>query len=325
MPYRCWSADSAREDRPPTMHVVTRGVDRGRIFVYPEDYRYVTDRLGECAQRTGVEVHAFCLMENHVHVLLTGPLPEQSRFMQSLKGGLARRFNYLYLRHGPLFDGPYVQAPVFSPRALLYVSCYVHMNPVVAGACSRPEDYPWSSYTWVAGPATGPSWFRPEPILEALGEAGGPGSTYAAHIAGWPHNYGVDVSEGTTLDPRGWVRSYRIGLIRSSYARLREILLGAIGEHPRASSLAKEYLVATLLRDGLAEPIEIACAFHHRTRFSIYNVFKRYRKSRTELVRFRWLVDLLDHAWGEVRATLWSGACQAQAAAPSTAISPPQP
>jgi len=103
--------------------------------------------LFEAAQKFGLEIHAWVLMTNHVHLLVT-PLAENaiSQCMQYLGRYYVRYFNYRYRRTGTLFEGRFKGHLVQSDRYLLRCCLYIEMNPVRAGMVIDPADYKWSSY-----------------------------------------------------------------------------------------------------------------------------------------------------------------------------------
>lgn len=128
-------------------HIVQRGNNRGPCFFQPADRRLYLELLGEYAAATGVAVHAYVLMTNHVHLLLT---PRSKGGASALMQALGRRYVYwinkLRSRTGGLFDGRFKSSLVQSDRHLLCCHRYIELNPVRAGMVTNPADYPWSSY-----------------------------------------------------------------------------------------------------------------------------------------------------------------------------------
>ncbi len=132
-------------DQP--LHVIQRGNNRGAIFFAPDDYRRYRDWLVAAAAEYGCAVHAYVLMTNHVHLLVT-PAEATSlpRMMQSLGRLYVRYVNATYERTGTLWEGRYRAAPIESEAYFLACSRYIELNPVRARMVRNPRDYPWSSY-----------------------------------------------------------------------------------------------------------------------------------------------------------------------------------
>jgi REP element-mobilizing transposase RayT len=120
-------------------------VARRRIFENRREYREFLARLACCVRAGWLEVHAFCLMPNHFHMLVRSPRGQLSRAMQHLQDGYAQRFNRLRERRGSLFQGRYHAKLVHSMTYRIATFLYIHRNPVSAGICRKPADYPWSS------------------------------------------------------------------------------------------------------------------------------------------------------------------------------------
>jgi putative transposase len=128
-------------------HVIQRGNNRQATFFADEDYATYLDKLREYADKYQVAVHAFVLMTNHVHLLMTPSTDTGvSQLMQSLGRYYVRYINHTYRRSGTLWEGRYKSTLVDEEAYLLTVSRYIELNPVRAQMVSRPRDYPWSSY-----------------------------------------------------------------------------------------------------------------------------------------------------------------------------------
>ena len=117
-----------------------------------------------------VEIHGFCLMDNHYHLLIHTPGGNLQRAMRHLNGVYTQRYNRLENSDGPLFRGRY-KAILIEPDAyLLNVSRYIHLNPVAAGVVSLAEEYQWSSYRAYTGIAATPEWLQTKFVLNLLGK-----------------------------------------------------------------------------------------------------------------------------------------------------------
>ena len=127
-------------------NIIQRGNNCQACFFTEEDYPVYLDKLKEYSRKYGVAVHAYILMTNHVHLLLT---PEElegvSRLIQSL-GYYVRYVNQCHGRGGTLWEGCVKSCLVDSENYFLTVSRYIELNPVRAGMVWEPGDYPWSSY-----------------------------------------------------------------------------------------------------------------------------------------------------------------------------------
>lgn len=132
-------------------HVIQRGNNKQPCFINAKDYHLYLKKLAECAEKHSVNVHAYVLMTNHVHLLLT-PLVDGaiSLFMQALGRCYVRYFNIEHKRSGTLWEGRYKACLIETDRYFLAVSRYIELNPVRAAMVKQPADYSWSSYHYNA-------------------------------------------------------------------------------------------------------------------------------------------------------------------------------
>ncbi|MFH2092018.1 MAG: transposase [Pseudomonadota bacterium] len=129
------------------LHIIQRGNNRQVCFASDDDHVSYATWLEEYSKQYSVDIHAWMMMTNHVHLLCTPRLDGAvSRMMQTLGRHYVRYFNYTYSRSGTLWEGRYKSCLVQSDRHLLEVYRYIELNPVRAGIVSAPDDYPWSSY-----------------------------------------------------------------------------------------------------------------------------------------------------------------------------------
>ncbi len=128
-------------------HVIQRGNNRDVIFVADDDYLYYLQKLEEACKKYDCEIHAYVLMTNHVHLLIT-PHSENgiSKVMQYIGRYYVQYFNFQYQRTGTLWEGRYKATLLDSESYLLTCSRYIELNPVRARMVKDPEKYPWSSY-----------------------------------------------------------------------------------------------------------------------------------------------------------------------------------
>lgn len=139
---------SPRLDLPHVpQHIVQRGNDRRPCFFQDIDHVRYLDELRDIAQREGCAVHAYVLMTNHVHLLVT---PTETgrlgRMMQALGRRYVRYVNDRYHRTGTLWEGRYKACPVDGDTYLLRCYRYIELNPVRPAMVADPTDYRWSSY-----------------------------------------------------------------------------------------------------------------------------------------------------------------------------------
>ena len=126
-------------------HVVAKGNGGQNLFEDASDYRAFLELVSAAAEKCGMSVHAYCLMSNHVHLLLEDQGGRLSDFMKSLATGYAIRFNAKTGHIGHVFQQRFKSQPVEDEAHLLQAVRYIHNNPAKAGMCSADE-YPWSSY-----------------------------------------------------------------------------------------------------------------------------------------------------------------------------------
>ena len=125
-------------------HIVSRGNGKQILFEEEADYLFFLKTLSECLKEESFEVIAYCLMENHFHLLLKIG-SDMDRIMQKISTTYALYYNSKYERSGHLFQDRYRSIPIENDLALLSVVRYIHNNPVKAGIC--PVDkYRWSSW-----------------------------------------------------------------------------------------------------------------------------------------------------------------------------------
>lgn len=128
-------------------HVIVRGNNRQAVFFADSDYRLYLESLKLAADRYTCAIHAYVLMTNHVHLLVTPSTDDGlSRMIQSVGRRYVRYINAIYQRTGTLWEGRFKAALIDSERYLLTCMRYIELNPVRAGMIKEPGAYPWSSY-----------------------------------------------------------------------------------------------------------------------------------------------------------------------------------
>jgi putative transposase len=148
-------------------HATARGSNHMRIFLDEQDYEKYIRLLGAAAARCGWIVFAFCLMPNHVHLLIETPNANLAKGMHLLQFKYANYFNAKYSRDGYLFKGRYHPKPIADDAHFLNASFYVVGNAAKAGLCKHPLDWEWSSLGLVVR-GIKPGWLGHDELLEEL-------------------------------------------------------------------------------------------------------------------------------------------------------------
>ena len=129
------------------LHLIQRGNNRQTCFVADEDYRFYLDWLKQYADKVGCRIHAYVLMTNHVHLLLSSSRAEApGELMKALGQRYVQYFNRTYRRSGTLWEGRYRSCLTQAEDYLLACQRYIELNPVRAGMVAHPAEYRWSSY-----------------------------------------------------------------------------------------------------------------------------------------------------------------------------------
>jgi putative transposase len=150
-------------------HLIQRGNNRSPCFFSEDDYHYYLEHLNEACREEEVLLHAYVLMTNHIHLLLTPRSSEGiSRVMKRLGQRYVQYINRTYHRSGTLWEGRFRSCLVQEEDYLLGCYRYIELNPVRAAMVAHPDDYPWSSYHSNAlGVAD--ALLTPHPLYQALG------------------------------------------------------------------------------------------------------------------------------------------------------------
>ena len=128
-----------------------RGIRRQVIFQEDIDYQLFLLILKRITKKYGAKVHAYCLMTNHIHLLMETGEIEIGKIMQKIAGDYAKTYNKRYGYRGHLFEDRYRSCLVKDDEYFLQTSRYIHLNPVKAHMSECPEHYKWSSYNTMIG------------------------------------------------------------------------------------------------------------------------------------------------------------------------------
>jgi len=136
-------------------HIIQRGHNRQVVFAQEEDYRYYLETLAEWKEKLGCKVYAYCLMTNHVHLVIDPgkDAAQLALLIKRLAGRYTRYINKKERRTGTVWEGRYKSSPVNSGEYLLACCRYVELNPVRAGMVTEGTQYRWSSCQTRAGVA----------------------------------------------------------------------------------------------------------------------------------------------------------------------------
>lgn len=233
-------------------HVMNRGDRREDIFLDDADRKLFLACLAEACAKTEWQIHAFCLMPNHFHLVIETPQPNLVAGMKWLLGVYTKRFNIRHKLCGHLFAGRYKALIIdaSTPGYLLTVCDYVHLNPARAGLLKNRqplESFPWSSYSEFLKPANRrPSWLR---VDRLLGEKRIPRDTSAGRqeFARQTENRRAQAHDDYRPDGRNWCvgpDQFRQELLAAAQQRLGPAHSGAdrfeAGEQKARQILAEE-------------------------------------------------------------------------------------
>ncbi len=146
-------------------HVMNRGANHQNIYKNSQHYEIFLDLLNEISKKFYIEIHGYCLMGNHYHLLICTPLANLGRAMRHLDGIYTQKFNRSETRDGSLFRGRYKSILVQSEKYLLQLSRYIHLNPTSAHLCENPYEYPWSSLQYYMNEKCLIPWLKTDTIL----------------------------------------------------------------------------------------------------------------------------------------------------------------
>ena len=154
------------------VHLIQRGNNRSACFYADEDYRFYLEHLAEQATKHGCALHAYCLMTNHVHLLVT---PQREDSLAQLMKALGQRYvqyvNRTYRRSGTLWEGRFRSCLLQQETHVLACYRYIELNPARAAMVAHPAEYRWSSYRGNAQGETN-ALLTPHPLYRSLGSDG---------------------------------------------------------------------------------------------------------------------------------------------------------
>ena len=126
-------------------HIILRGINRQTVFEDEEDYEKFLQVIQACREKSGFKLMAYCLMGNHLHLLIREEKEELEQIFKRMGASYVYWYNHKYNRTGHLFQDRFRSEPVDDDGYYLTVLRYIHQNPVKAGLCKNAGDYKWSS------------------------------------------------------------------------------------------------------------------------------------------------------------------------------------
>ena len=178
-------------------HVMNRTIDSLVLFSDDVDRRIFVTELRDALCEFQGELHGYCLMSNHYHLLVHTPDGSLSNIMQRSSSVFTQKINNRRERDGPLFRGRFNSVTPDDDPHLLNISAYIHLNPVKAGLVQSPADWEWSSAGAYFGNVPEPQWLHTAAVL-AMFEAAGGRSGYQEFVL---DRMGLGTGSRTGSDP----------------------------------------------------------------------------------------------------------------------------
>ncbi|MFC1787915.1 transposase [Patescibacteria group bacterium] len=147
-------------------HVISRGNGYQNIFKDEKDHWKFLDWLKDAVELHNIIIHAYCLMDNHYHLLIETPDSNLSKAMRDINGNYTQWFNARHKTVGHLFQGRYKAFVIEKDLYLLEVARYIILNPVRAKITEHPRQFKWSSYIFTAENTKTPEWLHTDWILK---------------------------------------------------------------------------------------------------------------------------------------------------------------
>jgi len=135
-----------RKSESGIYHIMLRGINQQQIFEDEEDGFRFLETLSKYKEQCGYEIYAYCLMGNHVHILLKEGKENLTLVLKRIAGSYVYWYNWKYRRCGHLFQDRFKSEPVEDDAYFLTVIRYIHQNPIKAGICKNIDGYKFSSY-----------------------------------------------------------------------------------------------------------------------------------------------------------------------------------
>ena len=229
-------------------HITQRAAGKEPLFVEDDDYLAMISFMKEASIQYNMNIHAFCLMPNHIHLLLQPQERNLSDFMRSMLSRYAARFNRKYERKGHLFGGPYRQAVCLEDAYVLAVSVYIHLNPVRAGLVSDPIKYRWATTRLYCHGSKNPSFVDAAPVLQLISsKEGNPGKDERTRYKDILKR-AADLEVGEVMEQEGVIENF--------VKRLREVIHPSAGGFFRTNKIPSTVGVDLLSFEQLEAKVE---------------------------------------------------------------------
>jgi putative transposase len=251
-----------------TYHILQRGNKRQNVFGIPRDYEAFLERVGRCVRLFDCRLHAYCLMPNHVHLLLETRQPNLSAFGQRLFSSYTLWYNRKHESVGHLFQGRFKSLLVDSESYLAELSRYIHLNPTRGGLAAKPETYRWSSLRAYLRSGDGEPWVHTQAVLERFE---GSRKAYLDYVfAGVGKSWKPPIWDRLFLGTEAFVKRVkkRMGWLDGSEARratsskdVKEVQAGILRTVAKQYGLSREALMCSSAKRNIAsEARQIAIA-----------------------------------------------------------------
>ncbi len=238
-------------------HVMNRGANRASVFFDDNDRIEVGQRLGEIHERFEIEVHAYCLMDNHFHWLLHCPNGGLSPAMQRFSSLFTRHVNDRHGRDGPIFRGRFHSRLITDETYLLNACRYIHRNALDIDGVNDLSTYRWSSHRTYLGLRQRPTWLTTSVILDRFG---GDRSDFDRFVQGPNHRSTGQRTNETVIAVREAARLVLLEVTATTDSELSAMV--------RLTTLAAVDLLGGFDPVTVAEVLEIPTRGAYRTALS---------------------------------------------------------
>ena len=196
-------------------HITQRAAGKDVLFIDKHDYLAMLGFMKELSKKYETSIYAFCLMPNHIHLLVRPGQDNLHLLVRDLCGRYAKQFNRRYERRGHLFGGPFRQSIVIDEAYLVAASLYIHLNPVRAGLVEDPREYRFSSCRLYAAKEAPASFVDSRFILSLLSEREGEAISRYGELL----DRGRGLDAGNVLEDEGAIERFT-GLLKGAFAAI---------------------------------------------------------------------------------------------------------